>query len=99
MEYTISNGTARKSFKKFDKSLKKLLKIGGKTGSITGGIPYGKRDWFSAFAMPLNSSLGNGIAISVMNINVKKWFVRSTFLAKNIIELYYNEIDPIKKSL
>ena len=99
MEYTVSNGTARKSFKKFDKSLKKLLKIGGKTGSITGGIPYGKRDWFSAFAIPLNSSHGKGIAISVMNINVKKWFVRSTFLAKNIIELYYNEIDPIKKSL
>ena len=97
MEYTISDGTARKSFRRFDKNLKKLIKIGGKTGSITGGLPYGKRDWFSAFAVPHKNDKDKGISISVMNINLEKWFVRSAVLAKNIIEYYYKEIKPIEK--
>ena len=97
MENTIKKGTARKSFKRFDRFLKRELSIGGKTGSITGGIPFGKRDWFSAFAIPKNKELGEGISISVMNINVEKWFVRSTYLAKEVIDYYYKEINPLKK--
>ena len=61
------------------------------------GLPYGKRDWFSAFAIPHKSSQDKGISISVMNINLEKWFVRSTVLAKNIIEFYYKEIRPLGK--
>ena len=30
-----------------------------------------------------------------MNINVKRWHVKSTMLAKNIIEYYYNEVRPV----
>ena len=97
MENTIKKGTARKSFRRFDRFLKQQLSIGGKTGSITGGIPFGKRDWFSAFAIPKNKKLGEGISISVMNINVDKWFVRSTYLAKEVIDFYYKEINPLKE--
>jgi hypothetical protein len=71
------------------------LDIGGKTGSITGGTPFGKRDWFSAFAIPRDLERGKGISISVMNVNVKRWHVKSTMLAKNIIEYYYNTVKPV----
>ncbi|MDD4975202.1 MAG: penicillin-binding transpeptidase domain-containing protein [Bacteriovorax sp.] len=95
MGMTVDDGTARRSFRKMNNSYRDVLDIGGKTGSITGGTPYGKRDWFAAFAMPREKSKGKGISISVMNVNVKKWHVKSSMLAKNIIEYYYKNINPI----
>ena len=99
MVNTVKKGTARKSFRRFNRFLKQQLVLGGKTGSITGGIPFGKRDWFSAFAVPKNKALGEGISISVMNINVDKWFVRSTYLAREVIDYYYEEINPLKEMI
>lgn len=92
---TVDGGTARKSFRKMNNGYKHALDIGGKTGSITGGTPFGKRDWFSAFAIPRDLERGKGISISVMNVNVKRWHVKSTMLAKNIIEYYYNTVKPV----
>lgn len=99
MGMTVKVGTARGSFRRLNRKLKKNLYVGGKTGSITGGIPYGKRDWFTSFAMPSNTRLGKGISVAVMNINVKKWYVKSAYLAKNIIEYYFKEIDPLYENL
>jgi cell division protein FtsI/penicillin-binding protein 2 len=99
MGLTVKIGTARGSFRRLNRTLKKNLIIGGKTGSITGGLPYGKRDWFTSYAMPKNSSLGKGISIAVMNINVKKWYVKSAYLAKNIIEYYYKRVYPLRENL
>ncbi len=95
MAMTIDGGTARKSFRKMNNGYKNALDIGGKTGSITGGRPFGKRDWFSAYAIPRDLERGKGISISVMNVNVKRWHVKSTMLAKNIIEYYYNNVKPV----
>jgi peptidoglycan glycosyltransferase len=95
MEMTVDGGTARKSFGKMNTGYKNALQMGGKTGSITGGKPFGKRDWFSAYAIPRDPEQGKGISISVMNVNVKRWHVKSTMLAKNIIEYYYNEVRPV----
>ena len=95
MAMTIDGGTARKSFGKMNTGYKNALEIGGKTGSITGGRPFGKRDWFSVFAIPRDQERGKGISVSVMNINVKRWHVKSTMLAKSIIEYYYNEVRPV----
>lgn len=95
MAMTIDGGTARKSFRRMNNGYKNALEIGGKTGSITGGKPFGKRDWFSAYAIPRDAERGKGISISVMNVNVKKWHVKSTMLAKSIIEYYYNNIKPV----
>ena len=95
MAMTIDDGTARRSFRKMKNSYRDVLDIGGKTGSITGGTPFGKRDWFAAFAIPREKGKGKGISISVMNVNVKKWHVKSSMLAKNIIEYYYKNINPI----
>ena len=95
MAMTIDGGTARKSFRKMNNGYKNALEIGGKTGSITGGTPFGKRDWFAAYAIPRDLERGKGISISVMNVNVKRWHVKSTMLAKNIIEYYYNNVRPV----
>lgn len=91
MQETIIQGTAKSSFKKLSSFVKNNVRIGGKTGSITGGDPWGKRDWFTAFAIPNSGQLGSGISVCVMNVNVKKWYVKSTFLAKNVIEYYYQK--------
>lgn len=98
MEATVRSGTARKSFRKLHSRYKDQLILGGKTGSLTGGIPFGKRDWFSFYAIPKHSTLGKGISISVMNVNVKKWYVKSTALAKEITQYYYKEIVPLPRS-
>ena len=93
---TISEGTARSSFRRSQYLLNKL-EIGGKTGSITGGDPYGKRDWFVSYAKSLEEKNDKGISICVMIVNQKKWYIKSPLLAKNIMEFYYSTIYPLKK--
>lgn len=93
MKLTVERGTARSAFRLYrNKDLQKL-EIGGKTGSITGGIPYGKRDWFIAYAKPKDNEEDKGISICVMVVNVKKWHVKSTYLAKEIIQYYYGSLN------
>ncbi|OFZ27156.1 MAG: hypothetical protein A2381_10905 [Bdellovibrionales bacterium RIFOXYB1_FULL_37_110] len=94
MSYTARKGTARSVWDKMQHGLKESLIIGGKTGSITGGLPYGKRDWLTAFAIPGNKA-GQGISICVMNINKEKWYIKSTYLVRKIIEFYYSKLSPI----
>jgi penicillin-binding protein A len=93
---TITEGTARSSFRRSQYLLGKL-EIGGKTGSITGGEPYGKRDWFVSYAKSLEEKTDKGISICVMIVNQKKWYVKSPLLAKNIMEYYYSSIYSKKK--
>jgi membrane peptidoglycan carboxypeptidase len=95
MSMTIEGGTARKSFRHMKGGYKDALEIGGKTGHITGGTPFGKRDWFTAYAIPREKVGGKGISISVMNVNVKKWHIKSAQLAKSVIEYYYKNVQPI----
>jgi peptidoglycan glycosyltransferase len=94
MEFTVEKGTAQKAFRGIDKKIKNEIHMGGKTGSITGGGPHGKRDWFTVFAKPesdsTNKSTSKGISICVMIINVNKWYVKSSFIARKIIEFYFN---------
>jgi cell division protein FtsI/penicillin-binding protein 2 len=82
MQMTISEGTARGTFKKYRNSTE--LEIGGKTGSITGGEPFGKRDWFIFYAKPKDGS-SKGISGAIMLVNQKKWYVKSLYLAKKIL--------------
>ncbi|MBD64100.1 MAG: hypothetical protein CME62_02760 [Halobacteriovoraceae bacterium] len=93
MELTVSKGTARSAFNKWRTRRRlKDVTIGGKTGTITGGVPFGKRDWFVSYAMPKNGE-SKGISVCVMIVNVKKWYIKSPVLAKNIIEYYYSNIN------
>lgn len=93
---TITNGTARSSFRR-SKYLLEKLEIGGKTGSLTGGDPHGKRDWFVSYAKSLEDKNDKGISICVMIVNQKKWYIKSPLLAKNIMEYYYSTLYPQKK--
>jgi len=92
---TVRRGTARGVGQILRKSLKKKLSIGAKTGSITGGFPEGKREWVTAFATPKDERKGKGISIAVVNILNKKWYVRSSYIAKKVIEYYFSKIDKI----
>lgn len=94
MTDTVKKGTARGSFRRLPKKLRNALDIGGKTGSLTGGVPFGKRDWFSSYAAPHGKK---GISVAVMNVNVKKWYIKSAQLAKEIISFYFTKVDPIDK--
>ena len=93
---TVTHGTARSSFRRSQYLLNKL-EIGGKTGSITGGEPFGKRDWFVSYAKSLEDKTDKGISICVMIVNQKKWYIKSPLLAKNIMEYYYSTVHPQKK--
>ena len=93
MQLTVMAGTARGAFRPWKTKKISEIEIGGKTGSITGGVPFGKRDWFVAYAKPKDNPEDKGISICVMIVNVKKWYVKSTYLAKNIIQYYYDELN------
>jgi cell division protein FtsI/penicillin-binding protein 2 len=93
---TVTQGTARASFRR-SKYLLDKLEIGGKTGSLTGGEPHGKRDWFVSYAKSMEEKNDKGISICVMIVNQKKWYVKSSLIAKNIMEYYYSTIFPQRK--
>lgn len=92
MHSTVLSGTARSAFRPWKTKRISDIYIGGKTGSITGGVPFGKRDWFISYAMPKGATEDKGISVGVMIVNVKKWYVKSTYLAKEIIEYYYDDL-------
>ena len=87
MGMTVSRGTARGAFRRWLRRNKGFT-LGGKTGSITGGLPYGKRDWFVSYASP-TEDLSEGISICVMIVNVEKWYIKSTVFTREIIDYYY----------
>jgi penicillin-binding protein A len=99
MKTTVIRGTAKSAFRRFSSFLKKRLVIGGKTGTLKGGEPYGQRDWFTAFAVPVKEEFGKGISVCVMNVNINKWYVKSSFLTRKIIEFYFREVGPITESV
>ena len=88
MKKVLFQGTAKYAFRKMNKKLKNILDLGGKTGSITGGNPFGKRDWFVMYALPKHQKT-KGISIAVMNVNLEKWFIKATDLARLVTEWYY----------
>jgi penicillin-binding protein A len=90
MELTVRRGTARRLFYTMRRSLRKQLVMGAKTGTITGGLPYGKRDWIVVYAKPKDDKLPS-ISIAVMIVNVNKWYIKSSQVAKRVIEFYYKK--------
>lgn len=98
MMMTVSRGTAKSAFLRIPRKYKDALDIGGKTGSITGGEPHGKRDWFVAWAKPKNSD-DKGISVCVMIVNQKKWYVKASYMTRKIIESFFKEKDEIFVSL
>ena len=89
---TVQKGTARGVISGLKRKLRRKLTIGAKTGSITGGFPHGKHEWITVFAKPRGDKTDKGISISVLNINHKKWYIRSSHIAKKLIEFYFSSL-------
>ncbi len=87
MEYTVQNGTARSLIRRMRYSTRKKFNIGAKTGSITGGIPSGKREWLTFFIQP-NEGDDKGISVSIMNIYDKKWYQKPSYFGRKVINFY-----------
>ena len=88
MMATVEDGTARKPFRRTGKNLEGI-EIGGKTGTITGGEPFGKRDWFVAYARDPKHPEDRAVSLCVMIVNRKKWYVKSTQLTREILEMIW----------
>ncbi|WP_424946352.1 penicillin-binding transpeptidase domain-containing protein [Candidatus Spongiihabitans sp.] len=85
MQTTITQGSARTSFRGFHKGAMANVNVGGKTGSLTGFKPRGKYDWFVGFGENGNQK----IAFATLCINKEKWYVKSTRFAREILEFYF----------
>lgn len=87
---TVKNGTVSRTFKssRNDHVLKELI-IGGKSGSINGVEPEGRRNWFMGFAE--NTSTGEAITIGCLVIRDSHHRPEAHDLAKNIIRHYFSE--------
>lgn len=85
MRETIRSGTSRRSFRQLvRRGYLNDAEIGGKTGSLTGGDPLGKCDWFVGYMR----YKGRRIAVSVLTVNEEKWRVKSSLLASEFFMSY-----------
>ena len=87
MRATVVTGSARSSFARFNRGALKDVVIGGKTGSLTGFSPRGKYDWFVGFA----EAGERKIAYAALCINKQRWYVKSTRLAREMLEFYFRD--------
>ncbi len=87
---TTRIGSARKSFQGLNRyKVYKGMKIGGKTGSLTGYSPQGRHDWFVGYA----EKNGRKVAYASLIINKEKWYVRSAYVARQFIYNYFTDLD------
>lgn len=90
MQETTRIGSARKSFRDLKRyKVYQGMKIGGKTGSLTGTSPQGRHDWFVGYA----EKDGKRIAYASLIINKEKWYVRSAYVARQFIYHYFSQAD------
>lgn len=88
MQETARIGSARKSFSGLNRyNVYKNMEIGGKTGSLTGYSPKGRHDWFVGYA----EKNGRKVAYASLIINKEKWYVRSSYVARQFIYHYFTE--------
>ncbi len=87
MRATITEGTGRKSFRKFTKKKFPGVIAGGKSGHLSGKTPKGTYDWFIGYG-ERNSKK---IAYAMLCINKEKWYVKSSVFAREALEHYFKE--------
>lgn len=86
MRETVVSGSASKPFRGFSKRFGHV-EVGGKTGSLTGFHPEGKYDWFVGYATDGERK----IAYAALCINKEYWYVKSSYLARQLVESYFSE--------
>lgn len=86
MRETIQAGTALSAFAGIHHALEPgVFEIGGKTGSLRGSDPVGNTDWFVGYAL----AEGRRVAICAMTVNVEKWRIKSSRIARHFLEGYF----------
>lgn len=91
MEETVRTGTGRKAFRQFLKSKQYGgIEVGGKSGTLTGKDPFGKCDWFVGYA----TYAGENIAFAALTVHKEYWTVKSAYLARRFIEMYFDSRFP-----
>ena len=90
MEKTVKAGTVAKSFRnvKSDRVLKHL-DMGGKSGSMDGDNPTGRRNWFIGFAR--NRDTGEGITIGCALVLSKRFHIQADMLSRLIIREHFSK--------
>lgn len=89
MQDAVISGTSRSVFRKLRQKRKfKNLDLGAKTGTINDKKDRFKYDWISAFAISPNG--GGAICVSVLGVHGEKLGVRSTEIARAIIDYYFS---------
>jgi len=84
MRATVAGGTAGDTFRGFARDFGHV-EVGGKTGSLTGSNPEGRYDWFIGYA----SDGERTIAFATLCINKNFWYVKSSHLARRLVESYF----------
>lgn len=86
MEETVLAGTSRKSFRQLVHNRKfREIKMGGKTGHLTGDNPKGRVDWFVGYAYDDEKK----IAVAAITVNKKFWTVKSAHLGQSMFHEYF----------
>lgn len=86
---TVTSGTSKKSFRGFFKGIYSDIDAGGKTGSLTGDTPKGKYDWYVGYAQKGSSR----IAFASLTISKEYWKVKSSYVVRRAMEVYFKNND------
>lgn len=97
MVKTVKAGTAAKDFRgaSADRVLRQLV-IGGKSGSIDGDNPTGRRNWFVGFAQ--NEQTGEAITIGCALVLTKHFRIKADMLSRLIIRKYFSRQTGMKQA-
>jgi cell division protein FtsI/penicillin-binding protein 2 len=89
MQDAVRYGTVRKAFRSLRrKKAFKKIELGAKTGTINDKMDQFKYDWLTAYALKPDGI--NGICICVLGVHGKILGVRSTELARAIINFHFS---------
>ena len=86
MRETVRSGSARQSFRGFERNDLKGISVGGKTGSLSGNNPEGIYDWFVGYAQRGEQK----IAFAALCINKDYWYVKSSQIARKALENFFS---------
>ena len=85
MRRTVSDGTARRVFRRPPASLRGV-EVAGKTGSLAERDPYRDYSWFVGFA-PVDRP---EVAVAVVVANGRLWRVRAPTVAREALDAYFS---------
>ena len=90
MVQTTEMGTARAYFSRRDRWLRGV-RVAAKTGSLSANAANGERhhfSWWIGFAPAENPR----IAVAALVVNVGAWRIKSTYLAREVMEAYFKAV-------